>query len=477
MAKTEKKGFLRKLLIILIPIGIVVLFAVATSVIIALNKKPEEKKRPFNTLAVMADYAKSDNVQLLVSAQGEARPRTEINLVPQVGGKITYVSPNFVESGVFRKGETLIRIDDSDYKVAVIRAEANVAQAEQVLVREKAEGEIARRDYEELGRGKPSPLALREPQKQQAEAALQAAKADLENAKLQLTRTYVKAPFSGRIRSKSSDIGQFVSPGFTLGRIFSNDILEVRLPLTNEDLSKMDLSIAYMAESREDAPEVQLSAEIAGQMQNWTGYIMRTDATYDTQTRALFAIAEVFDPYGKGASDNGVPLVPGLFVNAKIEGKTYDDVIVIPRDGLRPDNEVYVVDDKGKSEIRKVTVLDAAPERAVLTAGVEAGELIVLSPMERSRTQMTLKVLDINDPKNVLVDPPKPQWLVEKEKAEAEGSDKKKKRKKRGKKGGEEQPEKPLKKTDEPAADNSSGKSSNKSGEETVNGEGEEGSE
>jgi len=142
---------------------------------------------------------------LTVETQGEARPRTEIDLVPEVGGKVVYVSPNFIEGGLFRKGETLYRIDDRDYKVAVIRAESGVAQAEQALVREIAEGEIARRDFEELGQGEPTALALRQPQRQQAEAALQAAKAELEAANLQLTRTYVNAPFNGRVRAKNSD--------------------------------------------------------------------------------------------------------------------------------------------------------------------------------------------------------------------------------------------------------------------------------
>ena len=147
----KEGGFLRKLLVIAVPILIVVGFIVATSAFINANKKPKEKKRNFNTLAVVADYAKSENVQLKVRTQGEARPQIEIDLVPQVGGKIVYVSPNFIEGGIFRKDEVLLRIEDADFKVGVIRAEAGVAQAEQVLVREEAEGAIARQDYAELG--------------------------------------------------------------------------------------------------------------------------------------------------------------------------------------------------------------------------------------------------------------------------------------------------------------------------------------
>lgn len=391
-----------------------------TFAVIKANETPEETRRPFTPLAVMADYAVRQDVRLTVQTQGEARPQTEINLVPEVGGKVIYVSPNFIEGGIFTKGETLIRIDPSDYNVAVIRAQAGVAQAEQVLAREIAEGDIARTDYEELGRGAPSQLALRVPQKQQAQAALQAANADLENARLQLSRTRVKAPFSGRVRTKSSGMGQFVTPGSGLGRIFSIDIVEVRLPFTDTDLGKVDLPIAYVAKDRASAAPVALSSVIGGVRQEWQGRIMRTEATFDTQSRALFAIAEVFDPYGEGVSQNGVPIAPGLFVDAEIEGKLFTNAIVIPRDGLRVEDEIYTVDNKGKASIRKVSVLDATAERAVLSAGVEAGELIVLSPMERSRISIPLKVLYINNPEEVLVEPEEPEWM----KKEREGKGK-----------------------------------------------------
>ena len=315
----KQGGFLRKLLVIAVPILIVVGFIVATLAYIGANKKPKEKKRAFNTLAVIADYAKTEDVQLSVRTQGEARPQIEIDLVPEVGGKIVFVSPNFIEGGIFKKDEVLLRIEDADFKVAVIRAEAGVAQAEQVLVREEAEGAIARQDYAELGRGEPTPLALRLPQQAQARASLQAAMAELEAAKLNLSRTEVRAPFSGRVRNKTSDLGQFVAPGSPLGRIFSTNVVEVRLPLSDQQLAKMDLPLAYVAKSRAEAPKVDLSCVVAGKVHHWEGRIMRTDSTYDTASRALFAIVEVPDPYGKGASSEGVPLAPGLFVDANID--------------------------------------------------------------------------------------------------------------------------------------------------------------
>lgn len=427
-------GLLRKILIIITPILIILAFFIAMKIIVALNEKPEEKRRPFNPLAVLAEKAVVDNVQLVVNTQGEARPRTEIDLVPEVGGKIISVSPKFVDGGIFSKGDALYQIDRRDYDVAVIRAEASVARAQQVLVREQAEAEIARKDWEDLGEGAPSDLTLRKPQMAEARASLQSAEADLQNAKIQLSRTTVRAPFNGRVRTKNSDVGQFVSPGARLGRIFSTDIVEVRLPLSDDDLSKVDLPIAYVAKDRASAPDVKFSVVIGGRKQIWRGKIMRTDSTYDTQTRALFAIAEVFDPYGKGASDNGVPLAPGLFLDAEVKGKAFENIIVMPRDGLRPEGKVFVAKMDGSAEIKRPTVLDTNAEYAYVTEGIELGDIIILSAVEESRLGGPLKVLDINDTNTIYVDPPKPKWLVEKEKADTEGGDKKKKKKRsRGK--------------------------------------------
>ena len=470
--QTDTGITLRKVLVLLIPIFVLLVFIIVTTVIVKLNTKPKERRRSVNTLAVLADYARIDDVNLTVRTQGEARPQIEIDFVPQVGGKIVYVSPNFVEGGIFKKGEVLLRLEDADFQVAVTRAQANVAQAQQVLTREIAEGAIAQQDYAELGAGNASALALREPQRKQAEAALQAAQAELDGAELQLTRTIVKAPFAGRVRTKNSDLGQFVSPGFALGRIFSTDVIEVRLPLIDADLTKIDLPIAFSATSRDTAPKVTLSAIVAGQKQIWQGHIMRTSAAYDRQTRALFAVAEVVDPYGTGVSDNGVPLAPGLFVDAALAGKQFDNVIVLPRDGLRPEDLVYVVDDTGTIDVRQASVIDTDPNRAVLSSGVNVGELVVLSPLSKDRIAIPLKVLDANDPKKLLVEPPKPDWLIEQEKDAAQ-KDQKQAEKRKGligrlftrkdKKDDQKAnaPKKPLKKTDETQID---GKQTDKDG-------------
>jgi len=448
----RSRGPLGWILILAIPILIIIGFIVVTRIVVEANKKPKERTRSFNTLAVLADYARTDDVQLKVSAQGEVRPQIEIDLVPQVGGQIINVSRNFIQGGTFKKGEVLLQIEPADFEIAVIQAESDVALAEQNLIREVAEGDIARRDYEELGRGTPTALALREPQRAQAEAAVKAAKGRLQTARLQLERTKVRAPFDGRVRAKSSDIGQFVSPGARLGQIFSTDVIEVRLPLTDNDLYKVDLPLAFSAKNRKDAPKVELSAIIAGETRYWTGHLMRTDSVIDVQTRALSAIVEVLDPYGAGRSEDGFPIAPGLFVDAAIDGRKFENVIIIPRDGLRPEDKVYLSDDKGKVQIRDVEVIDSNAERAVIGSGIADGELVVLSPMEPSRTRLNLRVSDVNDPTKILVEPPEPEWAKKAREAKEAKSEKLNEfRKKKAKKDGKEF--KPFKKSSDDKKD------------------------
>jgi len=396
----------RKIFAVLIPIAIFAGFLLLVLAAKRMEKKPEVKKRTRPVFAVMATAAVSDKVQLSVKAQGESRPRTEIDLVPEVGGKIVYVSPKFLSGGLFSKGDVLYRIDQADYNVGVVRAEASVARARQVLTREEAEGAIAAQDWEDLGEGREaSALTLREPQLLEAQAGLQSAQADLENAQLRLARTEVKAPFNGRVREKLAGLGQYVNPGSRLGRIFSTDIAEVRVALTDADLAKLDLPVAYFAKSKDSAPDVEVSAIVGGKLRVWNGKIMRTDSTYDTKTRSLFAIAEVKNPYGSGAAEGGYPLTPGMFVDVTIKGKIFQSVVVIPRDGLRPEDIVYVVNDEGVAEVRNVAVIDKNPKRAVLESGLEIGEYVILSPLEKSQVSLKFKALDVNDPSIVLVEP------------------------------------------------------------------------
>ncbi|MEN0652691.1 MULTISPECIES: efflux RND transporter periplasmic adaptor subunit [Hyphobacterium] len=378
---------------IFLPVGVIVAFVAAFIVMQVTAPTPERVDPRPRPVAVFAAPIERTDVVLHVETQGEVSPLTEIDLVPQVAGRITYVNPNFIEGGFFEAGETLIEIDDADYRLAVTRASAQVAQARQALVREEAEADLAAREWEELGEGQASPLTLRQPQMAQAQAALAAAEAQLQEARLNLQRTRISAPFAGRVRTKSADLGQYVGPGARLGQVFATDAVQIRLPLTNSQLSMLNIPVAFQATEANPGPNVTLSAELAGTHREWQAQLVRTDSTIDPQTRVLYAIAVVNDPYGQAAAQNGAPLPVGLFVDAEVEGRTVQDAYVMPRSALRGTDTVYVAEAGGTLVFRNISVIASSRDRLIVSGDVHEGEMAITSPVRAASNGMRIRTL------------------------------------------------------------------------------------
>jgi len=356
-----------------------------------LKPNPEKELQKTKAIPVLVTTPIVKPIRLQVLTQGEVQARTEIDVVPQVGGKIEYISKGFLEGGTFSNGEVLIRIEAADYDLRVVQAEATVAQAQQALVREQAEAAIASRDWDELGVGEASALTLRKPQLAQAQATLAAAQASLSDAKLQLARTSIYAPFSGRVRTKAADVGQYVTPGARLGRIFSTSVVDVRLPLTDVELTKLSLPLAFVATEENIGPRVELSATVLGKPRTWSGRITRTDSAIDPTTRVLFAFVEVQEPYGAG-SDDGMPLLVGLFVQALVQGKDLPGALVIPRSALRGNNEVYLADGD-KLRIIEVQVASSDRDVAIITAGLSKDAPVITSPVRGAVDGLAIEIV------------------------------------------------------------------------------------
>lgn len=360
-----------------------VVIVAGVGAIVALNaaKQPPEKDtegpRP---VSLQVETVRADTVNVKVRTQGEVRAKTEIGLVPQVAGRIVSISDTFSEGGSFQPDETLIKIEDSDYRLAVVSAEARVAEASVRLEQELADARIKRKQWEDWVKdGDPTPLALNQPQVAEAQSKLRAAEADLENARVNLARTEIKVPFKGRVRERTVGVGQFVQPGTTLGRVFATDIVEIRLPLTDAQIGELSLPIGFVAEEGK-APKVTFSATVGGKQRSWDGEIVRVNASIDNQTRLVYAIAEVEDPYG-AAADEGMPMAVGVFVSAEVEGVTAHDALVIPRSALRKENQAYVINSDNKLEIRTLNVLSTSSDNVMITAGLRAGDQVVTAPV------------------------------------------------------------------------------------------------
>ncbi|MCX7359646.1 MAG: hypothetical protein NT015_16090 [Alphaproteobacteria bacterium] len=181
-------GVVRRIAIFAAPLVAIVGGGVLLAVMIVTGPKAKEKGEPPHAPAVQFAVAHARPTTVSINVQGEARPRVEATLAAQVAGRIVWASPKFAEGGSFTEGEVMARIDAADYQLAVVRARAQVAQAQEGLTREEAEGELARQDWQALGRGDPPPLAVREPQLAQARAQLASAEAALRSAELDLNR-------------------------------------------------------------------------------------------------------------------------------------------------------------------------------------------------------------------------------------------------------------------------------------------------
>jgi len=384
-----------RVIAIVVPLAIVAVLGVGGTIVLsALKPEPEKAEEARIGLNVFAEPVRSGDLQITVTAQGEVRPRREIIVAPQISGRIAYVSPDFIDGGFIKQGQLLVRVEAADYELAVVRARSGVAAAEQALAREIAEAELARQDIEDLGVTDASPLARREPQLAQAHAALDSAKAQLKDAELALERTAVYAPFSGRVWERDVDIGQVVGTGQSLGRIFANDVVEVSLPLDDEEMGRLGLPLAFAASAQQPGPVVDFSAVVGGIERHWKGEVVRTAAAVNSQTRQINVIAELQDPYGKGA-DDGAPMAPGLFVNAVIEGKTIPDVLIAPRASLRGDDRIFIGDrDTGKLSIKTVDLIYSDTNGAYVRSGLNEGEYAITSPIQAAFDGMNITVME-----------------------------------------------------------------------------------
>jgi RND family efflux transporter MFP subunit len=382
----------KKLLKIITPFLVLVVSIGVVGALSAAKPAPEKKEESQRLVSLYVDEVKSDEVTISVQTQGEVRPKTEIDLIPQVSGRIVGISESFAEGAEFTPGETLIKIDDTNYKLAVIRAEARVAEATVAVQRELANAKIKEDHWlDKRTTGEPTPYALNKPQVMEAEAKLLAAEADLKEARLNVARTEINVPFLGRVREKSIGIGQYVTAGTRLGRVFSTDTVEIRLPLTDAQLAELNLPMGFMADAF-NAPAVQFTAHVGNQEHFWNGRIVRTHASVDQQTRLIYAIAEVEDPYGLG-SDSGAPLAVGMFVQAGIAGVNSQSAMVLPRLALRNADKVYVINDENRLEIRTVEVISTSEETVLVSTGVEVGDKVVTSTIPAAVDGMEVRAI------------------------------------------------------------------------------------
>ena len=349
-------------------------------VLSATKPKLERTQPPVPKPMVNIDRIKMRPQVVIIRGEGTVRPLREIQLVPQVNGKVVFVSLALVDGGEFQKGDVLLRIDPVDYQLALTLAQARVKDSESKLKVSEEEAAVSREEwqllYEADLQNKQIPaLAAKEPQLAAAKAKLAADQADLQKARLNLERTEIKAPFDGRVAEENVDIGQYVSTGQPLATLFSTNQAEIVVPFEDEDLYWFH--VPGFTPGNERGSVVSVSTRIAGRESFWPGRVVRAEGKLDERTRMINVVIRVDKPY-----ETKPPLAAGLFVAVEIKGRTLENAIMLPRAALRENNVVWVVDENGQLTFRKVSVARLTSDAVLVEGGLKDGEMVVVSSLK-----------------------------------------------------------------------------------------------
>jgi RND family efflux transporter MFP subunit len=367
---------------IIVPIIIIVIAVAIGSFIIKTTKKPE-KKRPQRTayaVAVTPLQASSQPVQLKVT--GTVSPALNISLRAQVAGEIIEVAPEFIDGGAFEEGEVILKIDPVDYQLALEQKKAALAEAEYLLQLEKGQGEIAAREWELLGSDDDSTeadreLALRVPHLKYRTAKLEAAKAELENAELDLARTVVRAPFNAVVVDRLADLGTQASVQDSLALLAGSDLYYVRASIPVNQLKwitcdPVNGSIATITRNTGDIRQ---------------GRVVHMESALEEMGRMARVLIAVENPLqGK------FPMLLNEYVHVSIQGTALENAYHIPREALHEDHFVWLASENGELEIRNVEVSWRDATDVIISDGLNDGERLILTNLSTPINGMKIRV-------------------------------------------------------------------------------------
>jgi len=395
----------------------VIFIALAIAVVLVIMRPKAERLVPVDRgLLVEVLPAKAEDIQMVVESFGTVAPRESLKLVAQVRGQIVEIDPAFKEGSFVQKETRMIQIDPRTFELAVERrkvqikqAEAELKSLEQQVVNLKARMEIARSDVKlakneylrlkklidrkviaqsQLDKSEQAYLASQErlqaldnqmaligPQREQLIAARDMARVMHQEAKLDLERSSIVAPFKGWVLEKAIEVGQHVNIGQQLGKIYSSGQLDIEVRIPAKDLNW------FPADMGQETPILaDVVFKNAGDEHVWNGRVARIKAMMDERTRTLPMVIEIDETPNSEHSQNPLRLRPGMFVTVRIKGKKIQNVFVLPRYLVYPGDAVYTVkDDTLKSNT--VKILRGYKDSVIIGEGLSEGELIVTSPL------------------------------------------------------------------------------------------------
>lgn len=391
----------KRILSLLTILGILVIGVVGLGALVTLSPEPPKVERPkvVPLVSIMSPDVRSGSIS--VTGNGTVRATREINLVAEISGRVVRISPSAVSGGFFQRGTPLYTLDQADYKNAVAIAEAEVTQRRYELLLAQEEVTIAKDEWSRLQERRGSTeapdstelgvLVFKEPQLRLAESLLKSAEARLKDAQTRLDRTFVRAPFNGRVRNKLVDIGQYVAPGQAVTSVYNTDQVEIPVPLQSSEAALIEDLWQRDTNKRINIPAV-VRATFGDQTHEWEGFVDRTEGTLDTNTRTLNVVVRVNQPYNTAGSGRP-PLLVGMFSEVEIQGNSFDTYYVIPREALKENQTVWIYNN-GTLEIRQVDIIQEYEGLVYIEQGINANEFLITSTLDVFSDGMEVRTVE-----------------------------------------------------------------------------------
>lgn len=376
--------------------AVLILVGAATLLLIFNTEPVPQRESAVRETAMLVEVStvESGSYRPLIQATGVVKAAREIFLRPRVGGEVVELSDAFVPGGFVDQGDLLLRIDEADFRIALNQRESELQQAIALLEIELGRQDIAERDYRQLGKTLEDDnraLVLREPQLRSAEAGVQSARAVLEQARLDLARARVTAPFDAQILSRDVNLGSQVASGETLARLVGVDQYWVETTVPLDRLRWL----AFPQDGEAVGSAVTLRHRTAWpEHQSREGRLYRLVGELEGDTRMARVLVTVDDPLARRKQSADVPpLLIGSFVHCIVEGREIENVVKIDRRHVRKDNTAWVMKD-GQLDIRQLDIVFQDAEHAYVRDGLEDGDQIVTTSLSSVREGASLRLKD-----------------------------------------------------------------------------------
>ena len=380
-----------------------VLLVLVVAVVVALGiirSSPQAVQVPAEDLGVLVEVAEVRRLprRIDVEAQGTVVPAQRVVVQPQVSGRIDAVAANLAPGTIFREGDLIFAIEDADFRLAVARATAAVAETAAQMELEQGRGRVAEREWElfqdELdAEQKAASLALREPQLRSRLSAVQTARANLARARLDLERTVVRSPFNAVVLSESIEIGQIVTPQSQAVTLAGTDAFWVRAAVRTDELDQLRVPGLHGAALGSRAL-VRLDRENDDVL---AGRIVRLLGDLDTAGRMARVLVEVADPLalesGAGSAGRRGLLLLDSYVDLMLEGAAVRDLFELPREWLHEGRNLRMYSE-GRLELRPVEVAWRFEDSVCIDSGLHEGEMVVTSRLATPIEGMKLRRVD-----------------------------------------------------------------------------------